>query len=220
MMAVATFTKSGSKATTPAKLDKKIFGVEIKDHSLLKLAYSAYLAEGRRAKAKTKTRGEVRGGGAKPRPQKGTGRARFGSTRNPVWIGGGVAFGPTGNENYSLQVSTRSKHAALRQALTLAAQAEKLIVIDDIALTSAKTKDAVKLLARIGAAGRVLIVLDDLSDQNRKALNNLANVKLVRANYLTVFDILNADKVVLNKAALEHIGNWLSAKAAVRSKNV
>src|SRR4051812_1298939 len=108
-MAVATYTKSGAKAQTPAKLDKKVFAVEVNDHSLLKRAYSAYLAEGRSSSAKTKTRGAVRGGGAKPRPQKGTGRARFGSTRNPLWVGGGVAHGPTGHENYTLKIPTNSK---------------------------------------------------------------------------------------------------------------
>jgi large subunit ribosomal protein L4 len=104
-MAVATYTKSGTKATTAVTLDKKIFSVEIKNHELLKQAYLAYLANGRINSAKTKKRGEIRGGGAKPWRQKGTGRARFGSSRNPIWTGGGVAFGPTGQENYSIKLN-------------------------------------------------------------------------------------------------------------------
>src|SRR4051812_38849127 len=104
-MAVATYTKAGAKAATPAKLDKSVFAAEIKNHDLLKQAYLAYLANGRENFAVTKSRGEVRGGGAKPWRQKGTGRARFGSSRNPIWKGGGVAFGPTGNENYSRKLS-------------------------------------------------------------------------------------------------------------------
>src|SRR6266545_1054603 len=119
-MAVSTYTKSGTKATTPAKLDKKIFGVEVKNHNLLKIAYLAYLANGRPNLAITKKRGEVRGGGAKPWRQKGTGRARVGSSRNPLWRGGGIAFGPTGNENYSHKINTKTKREAIRQALSLA----------------------------------------------------------------------------------------------------
>lgn len=208
-MAVATYTKSGAKASTPAKLDKKVFGAEVKDHSLLKLAYSAYLAKGRRSSAKTKTRGEVRGGGAKPRPQKGTGRARFGSIRNPLWVGGGVAFGPTGNENHTLGVSKRSKRAALRQALSLMASSEKVVVIEDFLVTPAKTKDAAKLLSRIGANGRALVVVDSYNDEVQRALRNLRGVKLTAANYLTVYDILNTDKIIFSKAALEHLSGWL-----------
>ncbi|MGH7238265.1 MAG: 50S ribosomal protein L4, partial [Candidatus Saccharimonadales bacterium] len=89
-MPISTFTKSGAKAVTPAKLDKAIFGVEVRNHELLKSAYDAYLANGRSNLATTKTRGQVRGGGKKPWRQKGTGRARFGSSRNPIWRGGGI----------------------------------------------------------------------------------------------------------------------------------
>src|SRR5690554_5322771 len=98
-MSVATYTKSGTKATTPAKLDKSVFGVETNNHELLKLAYTAYLANGRDNLAVTKTRTQVNGGGRKPWRQKGTGRARTGSSRNPIWRGGGIVFGPTGEEN-------------------------------------------------------------------------------------------------------------------------
>ena len=211
-MAVATYTKSGAKSTSPAKLDKKVFGAEVKDHNLLKLAYNSYLAEARQSSAKSKTRGDVRGGGRKPHVQKGTGRARFGSIRNPIWRGGGVAFGPTGNENHRLTISKRSKHAALRQALTLAAAADKIAVMDDLAIASGKTKDAAKLLAKIGGADRTLIVVDTPDNKSQMALRNLQNVKLVRANYLSVFDILNADKIIITKPALEHVSKWLGGK--------
>jgi large subunit ribosomal protein L4 len=120
-MAVITYTKSGNKATTPAKLDKKIFGVKPTSHELLKSAYVAYLANGRGNLAQAQTRGEVRGGGRKPWKQKGTGRARFGSTRNPIWRGGGITFGPTGSENYSHKLHTTAKRQAIRQALSVAA---------------------------------------------------------------------------------------------------
>src|SRR5580658_9500569 len=114
-MSVATFTKTGTKATTPAKLDKAVFGVEVKHHELLKAAYVAYLANGRGNLAVTKTRGLVSGGGRKPWRQKGTGRARFGSSRNPIWRGGGIAFGPTGQENYTKNLNIKAKRLALKQ---------------------------------------------------------------------------------------------------------
>src|SRR5882757_6002067 len=128
MATIATYTKSGTKATTAAKLDKAVFGVEVKNHELLKQAYVTYLANGRENLAVTKTRGLVSGGGKKPWKQKGTGRARFGSTRNPIWRGGGIAFGPTGNENYSIKVNVGAKRQAIRQALSLAASENRIRV--------------------------------------------------------------------------------------------
>src|SRR6185437_8592134 len=157
-MAVATYTKSGAKATTPAKLDKAVFGVEVKNHHLLKDAYLAYLVGGRTNNAVAKKRGEVRGGGRKPWRQKGTGNARFGSSRNPIWRGGGVAFGPTGQENFSRKLSVTAKRQALRQALSLASKENRISVIDSFS-TDGKTKSAQSLLAKINAAGSVLLVM-------------------------------------------------------------
>src|SRR5665213_2395344 len=117
-MAVASYTKTGNKSTTAIKLDKSVFDIEPKNHELLKANYVAYLANGRENLAVTKTRGLVRGGGKKPWRQKGTGRARFGSSRNPIWRGGGAAFGPTGNENYTRKLSLSAKRQAIRQALS------------------------------------------------------------------------------------------------------
>src|ERR1019366_5302993 len=139
-MAVATYTKSGTKATTAAKLDKDVFGVEVKNHQLLKSAYVAYLANSRENLAVTKTRGLVRGGGKKPWAQKGTGRARFGSSRNPIWRAGGIVFGPTGFENYKKYITTSEKRKALRQALSIAVTDGKLIIIEDI-VVKGKTSD-------------------------------------------------------------------------------
>src|SRR5580700_4305851 len=113
-MATATYTKTGTKAPSPAKLSKDIFGLEVTNHELLKQAYVAYQSNGRINLAVTKTRGKVRGGGRKPWAQKGTGRARFGSSRNPIWRGGGIAFGPTGQENFQHHLSSSSKQQALR----------------------------------------------------------------------------------------------------------
>lgn len=205
----ATFTKSGTKAAAPVKLDKAVFGVDIKHHKLLKDAYDAYLANGRENLATVKTRGLVRGGGKKPWRQKGTGRARFGSSRNPIWRGGGIVFGPTGQENYSKSLNKKAKRLAVCQALTLAAGDNKIIVIEDIKAT--KTSDLTKLLAKVGANANTLVAVSEKTPELIRASRNIPNVKLAAANYLNVFDILNADKLVITKAGLEKVNSWLGA---------
>lgn len=213
-MAVATYTKSGAKASSPAKLDKSVFGTKVENHQLLKDAYLAYLANGRQNLAKAKKRGEVRGGGQKPWRQKGTGRARFGSSRNPIWTGGGVAFGPTGIENYSRKISTQAKRLALRQALSLAADSNKLIVVETFACPDGRVKPAINLLNKIGADGSVLLVVDNKDDLLERATSNIPNLAVVSAKYLNVYDILNADQIVISQKALDVIHGWLGGKNA------
>ena len=200
--------------TTTPKLDKKIFNVEVENHELLKLAYESYLAEGRQVGAKTLRRGEVRGGGRKPWRQKGTGRARFGSSRNPIWRGGGVVFGPLGNENYTKKVTKASKKVALRQALTLANQAKKIIVIDTFACPNGKTKETLALFKKykVSENEKVLLVVSVKDDLVIRATRNLQNIKAVKPNYLTVFDILNADKILISQKSLPMINEWLGEK--------
>ena len=198
-----------TKTTPKPKLDKKVFGVDVTNHELLKLAYDSYLAEARQNLAKTLRRGEVRGGGRKPWRQKGTGRARFGSSRNPIWRGGGVVFGPLGNENYTKKVPKNSKRLALRQALTLANQAKKIVVSDW--KDTGKTKDAYKQLQKLGLdkKRRVLGVISEKTPEAIRATNNLPNFELISARYLTVFHILNADAIVFSPKALEVTTKWL-----------
>lgn len=209
-MSVATFTKSGTKATTPAKLNKDVFNVEAPNHELLKSAYVAYLANGRGNLAQAKKRGEVRGGGRKPWRQKGTGRARFGSSRNPIWTGGGVAFGPTGNENYTLSLNTKAKRQAIRQALSLSTDKVKVIETFE---TKGKVKPAVALLEKIGASRNVLLVVDVKDELVVRATRNVPNLKAVQARHLNVHDVLNADSIVVSKKALDMIHEWLGGKA-------
>ena len=211
-MSVQTFTKTGAKATTPAKLDKSVFAVMPENHELLKLAYTAYLANGRVNLAQTKTRGLVSGGGKKPWRQKGTGRARFGSTRNPIWRGGGIAFGPTGEENYSVKVNLSAKRLALRQALSLAASEDRVKVIEGYDNKDAKVSAVAKLLGKIDAKGTVLLVLDNKDAETDRAFRNLPRTKAVAANYLNVYDIMNADSLVITSKALEVINGWLGGK--------
>jgi large subunit ribosomal protein L4 len=219
-MATPTYTKTGTKATTPAKLDKNVFGVEVTSHELLKQAYTTYLANGRENLAVTKTRGLVSGGGKKPWKQKGTGRARFGSSRVPIWRGGGVVFGPTGNENYSKDLNVKAKRQAIRQALSVANDSGKIIVIEGFESKEGKAAAAAKLLQKVDATGRVLLVVDNKDALIERATRNLSGVKATHAHYVNVFDVLNADKIVITQKALEAITTWLKtdAKKANSSK--
>lgn len=188
-------------------LPKSVFAVEVRNHELLKLAYDAYLANNRLASATTKQRGEVRGGGKKPWRQKGTGRARFGSIRNPIWRGGGIVFGPRGNENYTKKISKTSKRVALRQALTV--KAEKVIVAD--IKTTGKTTEVAKFLKENNLNRRVLIVAEK-TDELIRATNNISEALLVSPMYLNVFDILNADHIIIAPKAIETIESWLGGE--------
>lgn len=211
-MSVPTFTKSGAKATTPAKLDKEVFAVMPENHELLKLAYDAYLANGRPNLAKTMTRGLISGGGKKPWRQKGTGRARFGSSRNPIWRGGGIVFGPTGEENYTKKMPLNAKRLAIRQALSLAASENRIKVVETIE-SKGKTTELVKLFAKIEAYnGSVLLVVDNKTDELVRAANNLRETKVVQAAYLNVYDIMNADSVVISQKSLGILDEWLGGK--------
>lgn len=197
--------------TTQAKttLPKEVFAVEIANHELLKLAYDSYLANNRTSAARTKTRGEVSGGGKKPWKQKGTGRARFGSSRNPIWRGGGIVFGPRGNENYAKKITTQSKRQAVKQALTLASEANKIHVLE--VKTTGKTAEIVKFLADHKFDRKTLIVVEAKTAELIRATNNLPNVLLVSTKYLNVYNILNADHIVLSAASLPTLKSWLVA---------
>lgn len=209
-MAVPTYTKSGGKAATAAKLPKEVFAVENVSHELLKQAYTAYLANGRLGTATTKTRGEVRGGGRKPWRQKGTGRARFGSSRVPIWRGGGITFGPTGEQNHSQKLPTATKRTALRQALTL--KAKNVSVIETFECKDGKTAPTIKLLDKIGAARNILLVVSEKDDLVERATRNIPNLKVVQARYLNVFDVLNADSIILSSKSIDIIAEWLGGK--------
>ena len=193
-----------------ATLNKDVFGRSVENHELVKLAYDSYLANSRSSHAKTLKRGEVRGGGKKPWKQKGTGRARFGSTRNPIWRHGGVAFGRTGNENFTKKLSKGSKLLAVRQALSMKNAEKAIVVLDKDVKLDGKTKSAVKVLKDLKLEGKnVLAVANEKTPEVLRSTNNLPNVKLVRATYLNVFDIMNADAIVFSEAALKSTTAWL-----------
>lgn len=195
-------------------LNKDIFGLKVENHELVKLAYDTYLANSRSSHAKTLKRGEVRGGGKKPWKQKGTGRARFGSTRNPIWRHGGVAFGRTGEENFTKKISKNAKLQAVRQALSMQNADKNVVIVKDFAPKDGKVKETVKFLAdnKLETGAKILFVVTEKSEMVLRATNNINTMKVVRPTYLNVFDILNADKIVISESAMPAIEAWLIGK--------
>ena len=196
-----------------ADLNPEIFNLEVTNHELVKLAYDAYLANSRSSHAKTLKRGEVRGGGKKPWKQKGTGRARFGSIRNPIWRHGGVAGGRTGEENFTKKLSKNAKRTAVMQALSMKNTAKAIQVIDTLGIKDGKVKEVIKTLTDLKVAPKnVLIVVPEKDELTLRATNNIAFAKVVRPTFLNVFDIMNADTIVIVKDAVASIDNWLIGK--------
>lgn len=197
-----------------ATLNKDVFGLSVENHELVKLAYDTYLANSRSSHAKTLKRGEVRGGGKKPWKQKGTGRARFGSTRNPIWRHGGVAFGRTGNENFTKKISKNAKLQAVRQALSMQNADKNIVVIDTFECPTGKVKETMAMFEKnkLDKSQNILLVVSEKDELVLRATNNVANVKVVRPTYLNVFDILNADKIVITEKSMPMIENWLLGK--------
>ncbi|MEX0932030.1 MAG: 50S ribosomal protein L4 [Candidatus Saccharimonadales bacterium] len=210
---VVSYTKTGNKSQTQATLPKEIFEVEVKNNDLLHRAYKAYLGQKRQVGAKTKTRGEVRGGGRKPHIQKGTGRARAGSIRQPNWVGGGVVFGPTGQENYVTKLSKKAKKLAIKQALSLKHKAEAVALIEDFDVNG-KTKEASEILNKIGANRKVLIAVENKNDALVRATRNIPGVETVQATYLNVFNVLNTDLLLLTNGGLKQVKDWLAPRQA------
>lgn len=215
-MSVPTYTKAGVKATAAAKLPKGIFDLEVTNHELLKQAYTAYMSNSRTVNAHTLKRGEVSGGGRKPWKQKGTGRARFGSIRVPIWRGGGITFGPTGNENFTKELPTKTKRQAIRQALSV--KTENIMVIESFDSKDGKVAPVAALLSKIGASKKILLVVDVKDAMTVRATRNLTDLKVVQARYLNVYDLLNADSIVITAKSLDIVSEWLAPTSAAALK--
>ena len=192
---------------SPVEADRKVtlsgavFGVEVNTQVMFD-AVQVYQSNMRQATAKTKTRDEVSGGGKKPWRQKGTGRARAGSTRSPIWVGGGVALGPDGNQSYKLSQNKKAHKLALKSALTLKVKEKELKVFHGFEFVG-KTKEAVKFLTAIKAEKKVLLVTaDDLLIQ---AANNLPNVILRTVGNISVYDLLNANHLVISEEDIKTV---------------
>ena len=186
----------GAKSGT-VELDEDIFGIE-PNVAVMHQVVNAQLAAKRSGTHSTKTRAEVRGGGAKPWKQKGTGRARAGSSRIPHWRGGGIALGPKPRD-YSQRTPKKMKRLALRSALSDRASSNSVYVVDAWEFETPSTKAAKTALEAIGAEGKVLIVTDLQDENTEKSFRNLSNVNVLSSDQLNVFDILVSDSIVFTK---------------------
>lgn len=184
-------------------LSKEIWGIEPND-AVLYDAITLSRNSLRQGTADTKTRSEVSGGGKKPWRQKGTGRARQGSTRAPHWYHGGVVFGPHPRD-YSKKMNRKERRLALKSALAYKALEKELIVVDNFDIQSSKTKDVKSLLANLKAEKNILIVVDELNENMILATRNLSNVILLQANEINVLDVISADKMIITEAAVKQI---------------
>jgi large subunit ribosomal protein L4 len=182
-------------------LDSDIFGIE-PNMPVMHQVVTAQLAGKRRGTASTKSRGEVRGGGRKPWRQKGLGRARQGSIRAPHWAGGGVAHGPKPRD-FSQRTPKKMKRLALRSALSARASEEAVLVVEPIEWAPAKTKQAVTLLAAIGAVGKTLLVLNHTDEAAHRAFRNLPNVVIAEPGHITTYDVLWSDQVLFTTSTLQ-----------------
>ena len=181
--------------------------------TLMHQALVRQLANKRAGTHKVKTRGEVRGGGRKPWRQKGTGRARQGSTRSPNWVGGGTVFGPT-PRSYAKSMPRKMRRAALRSALSVKAANGQIMVVDSVAMDAPRTKEMVKSLAALGVDGQsVLMVIAEKNVNFQKSANNLPTVKTLLGGYLNVRDLLGYDQVIIAKDAIEQIDSWLATES-------
>ena len=185
------------------ELSDNVFGVEVNEH-LMHLAVTAQLANKRQGTQKAKTRSEVSGGGKKPWKQKGTGRARQGSTRSPQWYHGGIALGPKPRK-YHKDVNKKVRRLAIKSALSAKVADEELIVLDSLKLDAIKTKEMVKIVYALETGKKVLFVLPEKDEIIYRSARNIAGVKTTLASTLNVYDILNCDTIVIVKDAVSKI---------------
>ena len=192
------------KEVSTITLDKEVFGVEVNEQVMFD-AVMTYLANRRQATAKTKKRHEVSGGGKKPFRQKGTGRARAGSSRSPIWVGGGTVFGPDGNQNFKIKQNKKEHKLALKSALTK--QVNNLVVLDNLTVEG-KTKEVVDVLKALNIANnKVLLVSED--EKVLQGSRNLNNVLVVSKNNISVYDLLNSETLVMVEADVKELEEGL-----------
>ena len=200
-MSVKVLNKAGEEVSK-VSLKTEVFGIEPNTQVMFD-AIQVEQSNTRQATAKTKVRHEVSGGGKKPFRQKGTGRARAGTTRSPIWVGGGTVFGPDGNQNYKISQNKKAHNLALRSALSLKAK-EGLVIVDDLKL-EAKTKEFLKVMDALKVGGKVLVVVDEFEEKLFFAARNVNWVKLVSTDNVSVLDLLNVDTVVFTKDSVENL---------------
>ena len=192
----------GKKVST-VELSETVFGIE-PNAAVMHMMVVSYLANQRQGTQSALTRSEVSGGGRKPWRQKGTGRARQGSTRAPQWYHGGVVFAPKPRD-YRFSVNKKVRRLAMKSAFSSKAQAEEIIVVDSIAFDEIKTKSAVAMLEAVKSERKALVVLAEVDEKAIKSFRNIPGVKTAQVNELNVYDILNADRLIIAKDALSKI---------------
>jgi len=203
-MKTAVYNLSG-KETGSIELNDAIFNVKIKPE-VVHQVYVSQAGNQRESIADTKTRGDVSGGGKKPWAQKGTGRARHGSIRSPIWSGGGVAFGPTSERNWKTKVNKDTRRLAVKMCLTDKAQSGVLYVVEDFAFEQPKTKAIVEFLKNLPAKNKNFLFLNDESNKNLlKMSRNLKKINTVRAKDANVLDLLSREAVIVSKLGLEQL---------------
>jgi large subunit ribosomal protein L4 len=208
-MQVDVLNLQGKKVST-LELPARIFAAPI-NIDLMHQAYVRQMANARLGTHKTKSRGEVRGGGRKPWRQKGTGRARQGSIRSPQWVGGGKVHTPRPRD-YTQKMPRKMRRAALRSALSVKAADQEIVCVDALNLAEAKTRVMAETVLNLAGSGSILIILpekDETYDTITRSANNLQNVKTLLAGYLNIRDLLSYDKVILPVASLEVIAGYL-----------
>lgn len=208
MIKLPLYNIDGEK-TGEVEVKDEIFNVTVKEH-LVHSAVVGYLANQRRAQARTKGRSEVSGGGVKPWKQKGTGRARAGSNTSPIWRRGGVAHGPGGSD-YSYSLTRKVRRKALCAALTAGSQ-ETIKVVEKLDFDSPRTKDAEKILANMKLAGKTLLVINDFDKNVRKSFRNIKRVRVVSSSSLNTYDVSNCEHLLITRKALEILENRFAAR--------
>jgi len=200
---------SDKKVVDKLSLNDEVFDTEVKEYLFYDVVRMQQ-AKKRSGTASTKGRAEVRGGGKKPYRQKGTGRARAGSSRSPLWVGGGVIFGPKPRD-YSFKVLKKVKKAALKSALTKKLREDKLIVLDELKIPEIKTKLFVEILDKLGCDNKMTLIVIPEQDRNLElSSRNIRKVKMLPARGLNVFDVLKYDTLVVTRPAVELIEKALS----------
>jgi large subunit ribosomal protein L4 len=208
-MKVDVLNMEGQKVKT-VNLPAKIFEAPI-NTDLMHQAYVRQMANARLGTHKTKSRGEVSGGGRKPWRQKGTGRARQGSIRSPQWVGGGKVHTPRPRD-YSQKMPRKMRRAALRSALSVKASDQAILVLDDFVLSELKTSQMAQVVGNLVGESSVLVIFPEKNenyDLVAKAANNIPDLKLLIANYMNIRDLLGFDKVIIQKDALDVIESYL-----------
>ena len=202
MSKLSVLDMAGKKAGS-IELNDSIFAIE-PNMSAMHLVVVGYLANQRQGTQSTKTRSEVSGGGKKPWRQKGTGRARQGSTRAPQWYHGGIALGPK-PRTYGISINKKVRRLAMKSALSSKVAADEMIVLDSITLDAIKTKAMAEMFAAIKAGKKVLVVLPENNEVIYKSIRNIEGAKVSTVNTLNVYDILNCDSLVVLKDSVTKI---------------